>query len=274
MISKILRERAERLGKGPVLARSLLGLTRRVTLGVSPNLYWFSCVRQFYWTCQGHGPVHYEGLGNIPADRPCLFVMKHRGFSDITLHGVGFALATSGQSEGLRFPECWSNRPGIVELLGRGKLCRFVMKEDLLSHPIGLHLVLNGGIPVPQDLETKAKNTLGFDPSSEEVLKHQKKMAGWFNFKESFREITTTLKDGGAVMIYGEATRVSGDKMGHLSEKMIQRLAKNPGVALIPVGSQVQEGRMVVRYGRETDVSSLRAVIAELSGITQENFLP
>jgi 1-acyl-sn-glycerol-3-phosphate acyltransferase len=274
MFLEILRERSERLGKGSTLARCLLGFTRRVSLGVSPALYRMSCVQQFYRTCQSYGPVVYEGLENIPLDRPCLFVMKHRGFSDITMHGMGYALATSGSVDDLVFPDCWSSKTEIVERVKDARLCRFVMKEDLLSLPIGLHLVLNGGIPVPQDLETKAKNTPGFDPKAPKVLEQQKKMSGWFNFKDSFREITNTLKGGDAVMIYGEATRVSGEKMGHLSERMIQRLAKSNQAALIPVGSEIKDGEIFVRYGQDTEMDELRESIARLSGIPLENFLP
>ena len=274
MLLEILRERRERLGKGNTKARCLLGFTRRVTLGVSPRHYRFSCVKQFYSSCQGNGPVHYEGLENIPLDRPCLFVMKHRGFSDITLHGMGYALATSGEISKLKFPDLWENKQGISQRLETARLCRFVMKEELLSLPIGLHLVMNGGIPVPQDLQTKARNTPGFNPKAPDVLEQQKRMASWFNFKDSFREISTSLKEGGAVMIYGEATRVSGEKMGHLSEKMIQRLAKNHDAAVIPVGTEVLKGNMVVRYGPVTGMEDLRSTIATLSGIKKDNYLP
>lgn len=274
MLSKILAERRERIGKGSTKARCLLGFTRKVSLGVASHLYRFSCVQQFYRSCQANGPVHYDGLEKIPLDRPCLFVMKHRGFSDITLHGMGYALATTGELEKLKFPECWRNRPAIVERMQRAKLCRFVMKEDLLSLPIGLHLVLNGGIPVPQDLETKAKNTPGFDPKDSAVLAHQKAMSSWFNFKDSYREITQNLKEGGAVMIYGEATRVSGEKMGHLSEKMIQRLGRIGNTAIVPVGSQICDGKMVIRYGEPTEVEQLRQKIADLSGIQASDYLP
>ena len=273
-LSPILKERGERLtSTAKVRGRSLLGFCRRTTLGVSPKHYRFFCALQLLKTCVNKWPLRYEGLENIPTDRPVLFVMKHRGFSDITLHGFGYAWATSGLFRE-RFSEAiWEDRSALERILSVGKSCRFVMKEDLLNLPIGLHLVVNGGIPVPQDLETKALNTPGFDPKDPKVLEQQKKMSSWFNFKDSYREILETLKGGGGVMIYGEATRVEGHRMGHLSLKMISRLAKVPDTQLIPVGTKYNDQGMTVSYGPACALEDLRDRIAELSDIPKDQYL-
>jgi 1-acyl-sn-glycerol-3-phosphate acyltransferase len=272
--SPILEERSQRIvPEGKVTGRSLLGLPRKVSLGVSPHHYRFFCALQLQKTCLNKWPLRYEGLDNIPVDRPCLFVMKHRGFSDITLHGFGYAWATSKLYGDAYGSSIWENPQALEEILSVGKSCRFVMKDALLNLPIGLHLVINGGIPVPQDLETKALNTPGFDAKDPKALSEQKKLGQWFNFKDSYREILETLKGGGGVMIYGEATRVQGDQMGHLSLKMIQRLARVPNTALVPVGSKLEDGSMVVSYGEACELDQLRDNIAQLSGINKDQYL-
>jgi 1-acyl-sn-glycerol-3-phosphate acyltransferase len=273
-LAPILKERRERLtDAAKVRGRSLLGICRRVTLGVSPQHYRFFCALQLQKTCVNKWSLRYKGLENIPSDRPVLFVMKHRGFSDITLHGFGYAWATSGLYRDRYGESIWEDRSALEKILSVGKSCRFVMKEDLLSLPIGLHLVLNGAIPVPQDLETKALNTPGFDPKDPKVLAQQKKMSSWFTFKDSYREILETLKGSGGVMIYGEATRVEGHKMGHLSLKMIQRLAKVPNTQLIPVGTQLNDDGMTVSYGPACTLDDLRDRMAELSDISKDQYL-
>lgn len=271
-LKPILQERALRIqSEQGVKGRSLLGLTRRISLGVSPNHYRYFCALQLHKTCLNKWALQYKGLENIPRDRPVLFVMKHRGFSDITLHGFGYAWASSGLH--LSEAKPWEKNELTEDILSAGKMCRFVMKEDLLNLPIGIHLVFNGGIPVPQDLETKALNTPGFDPKDPNVLAQQKKMSSWFNFKDSYREILNTLKDNNAVMIYGEATRVAGDQMGHLSLKMIQRLAKVPKTQLIPVGTTLDAQGMCVSYGAPCALEELRDQIAKLSNIPKDRYL-
>ena len=272
IFKSILAERRERLGGHGVRARCLLGYTRKVNLGCSPLLYRVSCRYQLLRMCLNKWNLTYEGLEHIDKNKPSLFVMKHRGFSDITLHGFAYAWATSGLS--LDNPSPWTSAKTLIEILNAGKTSRFIMKEDLLSLPIGLHLVLNGGIPVPQDLETKALNQPGFDPKDPKVLEQQKKMSSWFNFKDSYREILSTLKTNGSVMIYGEATRVHGDHMGHLSLKMIERLCAVPNTQLIPVGSSLRDGTMTVRYGAPCSSVDLRDNIARLSEIPPERYLP
>lgn len=273
LLKVLLRERAERFADQKVKARCLLGFTRWTSLGCSPQHYSTACFHQLKRTCLAKFQVEYEGLQNIPVDEPALFVMKHRGFTDITLHGFAYAWATSGLHLD-RGPSLLGDDPAMKEVISKGRSCRFVMKEDLLSLPIGLHLVINGGIPVPQDLETKALNTPGFDPKAPEVIAKTEKMAKWFSFKDSFREITTTLKLGGGVMIYGEATRVAGDRMGHLSQRMLERLARSSKAALIPVGTQLEGKALRVRYGAPSSIDGLRDAIAELSGISKDAYIP
>jgi 1-acyl-sn-glycerol-3-phosphate acyltransferase len=269
---QILRDRQLRLTPdGSVLARCLLGFRRRVNLDVSAAMYRVACEQQLKYLCLNKWDLRFEGIEHIDKDSPSLFVMKHRGFADITLHGFGYMWGTSGLH--LEQPTPWQNPKMMSEILLAGKSSRFVMKEDLLALPIGLHLVMNGGIPVPQDLETKALNNPGFDPKDPKVLAQQKKMSTWFNFKDSYREIINTLKNNGSVMIYGEATRVSGDRMGHLSLRMIERLCKAPRTRLIPVGTSLTDGVMTVRYGEPCGMNDLRDRIAELSKIPKSNYI-
>lgn len=197
--------------------------------------------------------------------------MKHRGFADISLHGMGNLWATSGLSTDLPSDLLWQDKEALLDIVSQGELCRFIMKDELLNLPLGLHLVLNGGIPVPQDLETKAKNTEGFNPEDPKVLARQKEFTSWFNFKDSFREILQTLKSNGSIMIYGEATRVHGDKMGHLSLKLIKKLSR--GVTVIPVGSVFKDQHMSINYGTPTELDDLRYAIADLSEIHKSQFI-
>jgi len=216
--------------------------------------------------------IRFEGLHNISKHEPCLFVMKHRGYSDITLHGIGNLWATSTVPLDTEALALWHNPELLLDVIHTGNLCRFIMKDELLMLPIGLHLVLNGGIPVPQDLETKARNNPSFDAHNPKALARQMELSKWFNFKDSFREILTSLKQKQSVMIYGEATRVVGNQMGHLSLKLIQKLAK--GVALIPIGSVLKGQNLTLRYGPATTTEDLRDAIAELSEIPKHQYIP
>lgn len=272
VLGQLCQERKQRFSPtAGVRARNLVGIQRQLHLGVSDKHYRFFCGHQLKRTCLSKWELSYHGLNNIPKDDPILFVMKHRGFTDITLHGFGYAWASS--SYPIDAPSPWNDTQTLSQVLNTGQACRFVMKEELLCLPIGAHLVLNGGIPVPQDLETKAKNTPGFDPKAPEVLAKQAEMAPWFSFKDSYREIINTLKNNGAVMIYGEATRVDGDRMGHLSLNMIQRLARTKRTQIIPVGTRLDHQKLEVHYGAPCGIDELRDNIASLSGITPEHYL-
>jgi 1-acyl-sn-glycerol-3-phosphate acyltransferase len=275
-LGRLWKERPNRFdANGNTHAKTLLGQKRPLSLGVSLEHYRFFCGHQLRRTCLSKWTLSYHGLQHIPVDEPVLFVMKHRGFTDITLHGFGYAWATSGVTTNINSEtdRPWLHQETFHHILQSGQPCRFVMKEDLLTLPIGAHLVINGGIPVPQDLETKAKNTPGFDPEAPEVLAHQESMSSWFSFKDSYREIVSTLKNKGAVMIYGEATRVDGNQMGHLSLNMIERLSRSKGTHIIPVGTRLLNGGMEVHYGPACEAGQLRDHIAELSGISKDNYL-
>lgn len=271
-LGKLWQERKQRFAPSAgVRARTLIGSKRQLHLGVSERHYRFFCGHQLKRTCLSKWELSYHGLKHIPKDSPLLFVMKHRGFTDITLHGFGHAWATSDYPIDGASP--WSRPETLNQVLSTGRACRFVMKEELLCLHIGAHLVLNGGIPVPQDLETKAKNTPGFDPSSPEVREKQAQMGPWFSFKDSYREIINTLRSRGSVMIYGEATRVDGDRMGHLSLNMIERLARTKGTLIIPVGTRLNDRSLEVHYDAPCTIDDLRDNIARLSGITTEHYL-
>ena len=270
-ISELKKERKERANSSDLVkARNLAFRVKDVSLGCSSLHYRFFCLWQLNLLYARNCTVTYKGLENIPQDNPCVFVMKHRGFADITLHGFGYAWATSGMS--------FNNNPfksnnAMREIIHKGKTTRFLMKEDLLSLPIGHHLVLNGGIPILQDHETKTLNNPGYDANSEKVQNKIKKMSTWFSFKNSYREILNVLKDNNSLMIYGEATRVSGNKMGHLSTKFLSRLGKVKNTSFIPVGSSWTENEKTISYGKACEIDQLRDEIAKLSNITKDDYL-
>lgn len=241
------------------------------THGISDIHYRFYARLQFLHLYQRKWDITYTGLDHIPKDKPVLYVMKHRGFADISLHGMGSLWATSNLPNDLDPSLLWRDKEAMLDIISQGSPCRFVMKDELLSLPIGLHLVLNGGIPVPQDLETKAKNTPGFDPEDPFVLSRQKEFSTWANFKDSFREILQSLKKQTSIMIYGEATRVSGDQMGHLSLKLIQKLSR--GIEIIPVGSVFKNQTMSLNYGPPCKLDELRDTIADLSEIPKSQYI-
>ncbi|MBF0198679.1 MAG: hypothetical protein HQL32_13265 [Planctomycetes bacterium] len=275
LFKELKEERAERLNSSAnkLKARTLLFGTSSLSLGCSPLHYRYYCLCQLLHLYARKFPIAYEGLSNIPNDGKIIFVMKHRSFSDITLHGFGYAWASSGLHLDQTIDQLKANIPLMKEILNKGQSCRFVMKEDLLNLPIGFHLVMNGGIPVHQDLETKAKNQKDFDPKCPKVLKKRDAMSKWFSFKDSYKEVMNELKGGGAIMIYGEATRVEGDQMGHLSEKFLSRLVRIPGAKIIPVGSRVENKKMIISYGPQCEIDDLRTQIATLSGIKESHFI-
>jgi 1-acyl-sn-glycerol-3-phosphate acyltransferase len=268
----IKKERVERTASADAItARNLLYSLKKVSLGVSPYHYRFFCLWQLLGLYARNCKVEYTGLQNIKQDIPKVFVMKHRGFADITLHGFGYAWATSGLP--LIDYNPFENLLKTREVIAKGKPSRFLMKEDLLSLPIGYHLVVNGGIPILQDHETKTLNNPGYDMNDPKVQKKIKKMSTWFSFKNSYREILNVLNNNDSIMIYGEATRVSGDKMGHLSTKFLKRLSKVKNVEFIPVGSIWTDTTKKINYGAACEIEALRDNIAELSDISKEDYL-
>lgn len=272
----ILAERRERLAATalPVTARDLLLRRRRVSLGLSPQLYRWSLVSHFLGHFSGGHRLETEGLSNVPTAGPWVFVMKHRMWADIAMHSASFTWRTSGLHKDLPSWELASDHRRFREITAAGSYCHFVMKEDLLTLPIGLHIVLNGGIPVLQDLETKTKNSPGFDPASPAVLRQRERMARWYQFKDSYREIRNVLSGGGAIMIYGEATRMGGERMGHISTRFLERLGQIEGVKYIPVGSRVEGRTYRLAYGEPCAVAELRDAIAGLSGIPESGYVP
>lgn len=273
-LGELKREREQRFteDKPKVTARDVCLRKRQLSLGVSNAHYNFFLLNQFYNLCRGKNDVCFKGLDLVPDNGPLLFVMKHRGFSDITCHGMGHALIRSTIHKARSVEEGFTDLRRVRKIVTHAFPSRFIMKEDLLNLPIGVHLVLNGGIPVLQDLETKALNNPGFDPEAKAVLKKRERLSKWFNFKDSYREIMQVLKNNGSIMIYGEATRVHGEKMGHISLKFIERMAKG-NVHLIPVGSRLENKRMTICYGSPCDSADLRSKIAELSGIPDSSFI-
>ena len=271
---QLCKERQERFkfNDAPwVKTKDMTFRERYLSHGVSEFHYRFFARLQFLKLYASKWNISYEGLDHIPKNEAVLFVMKHRGYADISLHGMGNLWATSNVDNHLKSSHLWTNSNQLLDVISTGDICRFVMKDDLLCLPIGCHLVMNGGIPVPQDLETKARNTLNFEADDPKALAKQKELSSWFNFKDSFREIISSLKKNKSIMIYGEATRVRGDKMGHLSLKLIKKLSR--GIKIIPVGSVQKENQMIIRYGATTDLDSLRESIAQLSEIPKEHFL-
>lgn len=270
----MLLERKERYQlESNTFGKTLSGKKESVSLGCSPFHFRFFCFWQLKALYAWNSEIIYEGLQHIPKDRACIFVMKHRGYSDITLHGFGNAWATSDET----YNETQNKLPENVKIrkiLSEGKMCRFLMKEDLLSLPIGAHLVINGGIPILQDHETKALNNPEYNPDDPSVKDKIKKMSTWFSFKDSYREILDSLKQSQSIMIYGEATRVAGNKMGHLSLKFLKRLTKNDDTCFIPVGSTWKGKQKIIRYGLPCELDQLRDHIAELSEIPKSNYIP
>jgi 1-acyl-sn-glycerol-3-phosphate acyltransferase len=270
-IRELKKERKDRSTNGDLLkARDLAFRTQSVSLGCSPLHYKFFCLWQLNLLYARNCSIIYKGLENIPQGCPSIFVMKHRGFADITLHGFGYAWATSGLP--------YDNNPfksndAMREVIDKGKSTRFLMKEDLLSLPIGHHLVLNGGIPILQDHETKALNNPGYDVNAEKVQKKIKEMSTWFSFKNSYREILNLLKANESIMIYGEATRVPGNKMGHLSTKFLNRLSKVKNTSFIPVGSTWNKNEKTIAYGKACQIDELRDSIASLSNLTKNDYI-
>lgn len=273
-ISALKRERDERQkGTNLVKARTLIGICRKLTLGLSPIHYRFFCSWQLALFYKGKDKLVYTGLEHLQSKAPKVFIMKHRSYADITLHGMGYLWASSGLYLDREFESLWEEKKPVLEITESGKPCRFIMKEDLLTLPIGFHLVMNGGIPVLQDLETKALNQPDFDPESEKVVLQREKMASWFSFKDSYREVLNELNGGGSIMIYGEATRVSGNKMGHIALKFLKRLSKVKDIEFIPVGSVWRNGEKRINYGKACDIENLREEMANLSGIPKEQYL-
>lgn len=271
---QLLTERKERThiqSRPWVKAKNLFFEDAYLTHGVSEFHYRFYARCQFLNLYQKKWKISFRGLENIPKDEAVLYVMKHRGYSDITLHGIGSLWATSQVSIDTPCQQLWNDPELLLDVISSGQICRFVMKDELLCLPIGFHLVMNGGIPVPQDLETKARNSKNFNADNPKALARQKELGTWFQFKDSFREILGSLKKQQSMMIYGEATRVHGDKMGHLSTKLIQKLSR--GVKIIPVGSVLKGRELTLNYGPETPIEQLRDTIAELSEIPRHNYI-
>lgn len=265
------KERREINGRPCIKAKNLYFEDAYLTHGVSEFHYRFYARFQFQNLYKKKWDIRFEGLENIPKDQAVLYVMKHRGYADITLHGIGSLWATSSVPVDTPAHQIWQDPELLLDIISSGDICRFVMKDELLSLPIGFHLVMNGGIPVPQDLETKAMNSPNFKADDPKALARQKELATWFHFKDSFREILSSLKKQQSMMIYGEATRVHGDQMGHLSTKLIQKLSR--GVNIIPVGSVLKGRELILRYGTETPLDQLRDTIADLSEIPKSNYI-
>jgi 1-acyl-sn-glycerol-3-phosphate acyltransferase len=274
-LQQLLAERHERRtlnGRPWIKTKNLLFQDAYISHGVSEFHYRFYARLQFLNLYQKKWDIRFEGLEHIPKNEAVLYVMKHRGYADITLHGIGSLWATSQVPLNTPEKHLWQNPELFLDLISSGQICRFVMKDELLCLPIGYHLVINGGIPVPQDLETKAKNSTNFKADDPKALARQKELGQWFHFKDSFREILSSLKKQQSMMIYGEATRVHGDQMGHLSTKLIQKLSR--ATKIIPVGSVLKGRELTLKYGPVTQLEQLRDTIAELSEIPPNRYIP
>lgn len=272
---ELLRERAERISPDSdngVKARSVIGRFCRVSFGISPYHYRFFLLNQaryYLWKFR----VRIEGWQNIPQEGPLVYVMKHRHFADITLHALGHGLSSIPLCEPGKEQSVLYNFDRLRALAGQSALCRFVMKNELLDLPIGVHLTLNGGIPFVQDLETKAKNTPGFDPEDPKVKERQERLSKYASFKDGYRELLSWLKNGGCVAIYGESTRVKDNKMGHLSMRLFEKLQRTPGLQFVPVGTEINGIHYTLRYGSPCGLEELRTKVGQLSGIDEKDFL-
>ncbi len=253
-----------------VTARKLPWGKVRLGLGVSESYYRFYFMHHFIGVYGRFMNLSVEGVDQVPLSGPRVYVMKHRKWCDITFHGVGHALITSG----LKPPDIidprdhatWRRQAALTET------CRFVMKGELLTLPVGAHMLMNGAIPITQDMEIKKRNTPGYEPSAKEV-RLAESLKKWYSFMDSYREITDTLKSGKSIIIYGESTRVKDGKMGHLSTAFLKKLERIPGCQFIPVGTSIQGRNYQLRYGPPCKVEELREHVANLSHIDQSDWL-